>query len=145
MKWDAPTLPWILTGWHGPAFDANKVESPALTVLGEIYFGETSKLYQKLVVKDQLVDEFGFQAPRGRDPDLFVVYARLTKPENAAAVNQAISDTLLEARSTLVDPAQLDEVKSHLKYAFARGMRCTLNCSSTQSSALTGEPGSSIV
>jgi zinc protease len=100
LKWDAPTVPYLLAGWHAPAFDADRIELPALTLLGELYFGETSPLYQKLVVKEQLVDQFAFEVPNNRDPGLFELYIRLTKPENTAPVVAAIQDALVKARTS---------------------------------------------
>lgn len=122
VAWEGPTLPWIIAGWRAPAFGTAKPDSAALMLLGELYFGDTSELYQKIVVRERLADTF-FHAPaRNRDPGLFIVAARLTKPENAAAVTSAIQATLNEAKSVKLGELQLAETKSRLKYGFAAGM-----------------------
>jgi zinc protease len=122
VAWEGPTLPWILIGFHGPAFSTTEPDSAALTLLAEVYFGETSPLYQQLVVEKQWVDQFYAGAPRNRDPGLFGIGARLTKPEHAAEVTRAIQDALLEARTRPIADSQLAKVKSRLKYGFAAGM-----------------------
>ena len=57
MAWPAPTLPWISVGFHGPAFSTDDPGYAALDILLDLHFGETSKIYQKLVEQEQLVDQ----------------------------------------------------------------------------------------
>jgi len=122
VAWESPTLPHLLVGWHAPAFRAESTDLPALTLLAEIHFGETSPLYQKLVVREQLLDQLDYQVPRERDPGMFLLVARLTKPEHAAKVTSAIQDAIVAARAQPVDAAQLARVQSRLKYGFTRSL-----------------------
>jgi zinc protease len=119
LKWEGPTLPYLLNAWRGPAFGTDDRETPALMLLGEIYFGPTSDVYQQLVVRERLVDQFFAQPPLNVDPGLFTVGSRLTDARHAPAVVAAIRDTLLRARTEPLDPAKLAEAKSRVKYAFA--------------------------
>jgi zinc protease len=127
LKWDGPTLPYLLNSWRGPAFGTDDRETPALMLLAEIYFGPTSELYQKLVVRERQVDQFFASPPTNIDPGLFSIGARLTDAKHAQAVTEAIQATLVQARSEALDAARLAETKSRVKYGFA----ATLNTASS--------------
>jgi zinc protease len=122
VAWEGPTLPWIIAGWHGPAFSTTTTDAAAASLLSELYFGETSDLYRQLVVEKQWVNQFFAFAPTNRDPGLFVIAAQLAKPEHAAEVTRAINDTLLVARAHEVPAERIAMTKSRLKYGFAAGM-----------------------
>lgn len=119
LAWDGPTQPWLINAWRGPAFDADSADTPALMLMAELYFGATSELYQQLVVRERLVDQFFANAPTNKDPGLFTIGARLTDPGHAEAVVTAIQDTLLRARTEEFDATRVAETKSRVKYAFA--------------------------
>jgi zinc protease len=119
LPWDGPTLPYLINAWRGPAFDTATPDTPALMLLAELYFGPTSDLYQKLVVRERLVDQFFASPPTNKDPGLFAIGARLTKPEHAPAVTAAIQAALVRARTEALDDARLAETKSRVKYGFA--------------------------
>jgi zinc protease len=119
IAWEGPTLPLMLHAWRGPAMTTEAPDTAALMLLSEIYFGQTSEVFQQLVVRERKADQFFAMAPRNKDPGLFTIGARLTAPEHAAAVVDAIQTTLLRARTELLDPARLAETKSRSKYGFA--------------------------
>jgi len=132
LKWEGPTLPYLLNAWRGPAFGTDDRETPALMLLAEIYFGQTSEIFQKLVVRERLADQFFANAPTNVDPGLFTIGARLTDAKHAQAVTDAIQTTLLRARTQPLDAAQLAEAKSRVKYGFA----ATLNSAATIAATL---------
>ena len=132
MKWEGPTLPYLINAWRGPAFGTDDRETPALMLLAEIYFGQTSDLYQKLVVRERLSDQFFAQPPLNVDPGLFAIGARLTDAEHAATVTAAIQETLLRARTEPLSVEKLAEAKSRVKYGFAN----TLNSASSIAATL---------
>src|SRR5690606_22761311 len=53
IAWEAQTQPWIFMAFRGPAFDPNDKAMPAMDLLAQIYFAESSDLYRKLVIEDQ--------------------------------------------------------------------------------------------
>ena len=53
--WPSPTLPTLLLGYHIPAGDPRNADTPVLNVLAQLVFGETSPLYEELVLKEQKV------------------------------------------------------------------------------------------
>lgn len=119
LEWNAPTPPILVHAWRGPALTTDRPDTTALMLLAEIHFGPTSPLYQQLVVRDRMVDQFFVQAPTNKDPGLFAIIARLTDPGHATAVTGAIQDTLVQARTQPVDEAALANTKSRMKYSFA--------------------------
>jgi zinc protease len=122
IQWDAPTQPWFTMSFHGPAFDPTEKDMPAMDVLSAIYFSESSDLYQDIVIEEQLADQFFTWFPDRKDPYLLLVAARLTDPDNAAAVRDKINATLVRARTELADPVKVEETKSRLRYSFAGQM-----------------------
>jgi zinc protease len=122
IKWDAATQPYITVAFRGPAFRSTDKEMPAMDLLGQVWFAETSDVYQQLVVKDQMVDQLFYSSPDRKDPNLIIVGARLVKPEYAKAVSDAISATLVRARTERVPAQKLQDIKSALKYGFASSL-----------------------
>ncbi|NNE61194.1 MAG: insulinase family protein [Woeseia sp.] len=118
LQWDAPTQSWLMMGFRGPAFDPAAADMPAIDVISSIYFSSSSELYRKLVLDEQSVDQLFTYFPDRKDPNLLLVYARLTEGADASAVEAAINQTLATARSSLVAPARLADTKSRLKYEF---------------------------
>jgi len=122
MTWKTPTLPMLAIGYHVPAFNDREVDIPALDVLSQLYFSESSSLFQKLVVEEQLVDFVDGSYQNHRDPWLFVVLSRIKDKTNIEKVQNAIYAALDEAKTKPVSAEQLANVKSHMKYQFAMGL-----------------------
>ncbi|CAN5248255.1 hypothetical protein BH24PSE2_BH24PSE2_23090 [soil metagenome] len=119
IEWDAPTQPWYVIAFRGPAFDAGELSMPAMDIISQIFFSEPSDLYQKLVIEEQLADQLFAYFPNQVDPGLLVLGARLTDASRAGAVQDAILDTLVQVRTEPVDEAELERTKSRLRYGFA--------------------------
>jgi zinc protease len=123
--WPTPTLPYVDVAFPSPAFDETRKEWAALDLLSDLYFGETSALYKRLVVTEQKVDQFGAGARASVDPSLFTVQARVKSPADAVYVRDQILATIAAARETLVPPQQLTDAKSHSRYDLARRLTST--------------------
>jgi len=144
LTWPLPTLPTILLGYHIPATDPGNPDTAALMALEQAVFGETSALYQELVLKEQKVVTLSAQAEPKRDPGLFTIVVRVRKPEDLAAVRRRIAAALAEAAKTPIDSARLDTIKSHLRYAFANSIQSPDAVANmiAQTVAITGRPES---
>ncbi len=119
IVWEAQTQPWLVMAFHGPAFNPRNKDMPAMDVISQLYFSESSEVYQKIVIENQWADQFFPYFPDRKDPQLLYVGARLTAPEHAAAVREAVFQTLAKVRTELIDAKRLDDTKSRLKYTFA--------------------------
>jgi len=122
IQWEGETQPWLLIGFRSPAFKPKENDYPAMSVLSSVYFSDSSDLYQKLVIEDQTVDELEVDFPLNKDPNLNLVYVRLTDEAHAAEVETAILETLARARNELIDAARLEDTKSRLRYSFTASL-----------------------
>ncbi len=131
IKWEGPTLPWLVHAWRGPAFNDSTPSTPALMLLAELYFGPTSELYQQVVVRERWADQFFVDPPLDKDPGMFLVAARLTDAKHATAVTTAIQAALVRARSELLPAARVTETQSRVKYSFAATLDSAASIGST--------------
>jgi zinc protease len=119
IDWPNPTRPYLLAGYHTPAFSTRNVDFPTLDIINELLFSESADLYQELVVTKQLVDFIQGGAEDHRDPYLFTVVARVKSDDLVPQVKQRVDEALAGLKKTPVDASRLDRIKSHLRYQFA--------------------------
>ena len=119
LGWTGATLPLLMLGFHTPGFSTTNVDLAALDVLAELMFAERAPLYKKLVITEQKVESLGGYNDAHVDPNLFTVLARVKKPADMAAVEQAISAEFERIAREGVDAKTLAQVLSHVKYGFA--------------------------
>lgn len=122
LEWKSSTLPWIIVSLHGPAFSITENDFGAMKILGQIGFGQSSDLYQKLVVDEQKVDQLTQYLPESIDPYLLTVMARVKNPADTWYVRDEILKTFAKFRMEPVSVQKLEQMKSHMKYSFAAGM-----------------------
>jgi zinc protease len=121
-QWESPTQPWFVMAFRGPAFIATEKDMPALDLISEIYFSSSSDLYKNLVIENQYVDQLFGYFPNQKDPGMLLLAARLTDAAHAVAVRDAINETLVAARTQLVDPTKIEETKSRMRYSFTNNL-----------------------
>src|SRR6185295_2477266 len=90
VDWNTPTLPWIVIAFKGPAYSDEKKDKAALDLLSPIAFGPNSELHQRLVLKEQKVDELVESNGNHPDPELLAVYARVKDPKDIDYVREQI-------------------------------------------------------
>ncbi|MEJ2274967.1 MAG: pitrilysin family protein [Woeseiaceae bacterium] len=122
LQWDGPTQPWFVMAFRGPAFVPTEKDMPALDLVSEIYFSESSDLYRQLVLEDQSVDQLFGYFPNQKDPGMLLIAARLTDAAHATEVRDKINRTLAAARTQLIADKKIEETKSRLRYSFTSGM-----------------------
>jgi zinc protease len=119
VEWPSPTLPYVAVAYKGPAYSDEQKDMPAMDLIGNLGFSESSDLYQRLVVKEQKVDTLSYDFEVHRDQYLLTVIARLKDLKDADYVRSQIIKTF-ESFKTVKTPAdRLEAVKSNLKYSFA--------------------------
>ncbi len=118
VTYEGDTLPLLAVAYKAPAFTPDSKDFAALNLLAELAFGETSDLYQKLVLEEQKVDFVSGEYAPHMGPYLFNIYARLKNPEDLSAVENAITTTLEEMKQKPVDAKRLADLKSNRKYTF---------------------------
>ena len=95
---------------------------PALDVLSQLLFSQTSPLFQKLYLEDQVVDVLSGGAVDHRDAPLFTIIARITDPSRIDYVRNAIITEIDRLKVEPVDEQVLADTKSHMRYGFAMGL-----------------------
>jgi zinc protease len=122
VAWDTPTLPWVTVAFHGPGFSETEKDYAAVDLLLELSFGATSELYRRLVEDEQKVDQLGPFCPGNVDPFLATVAARVKRGEDAAAVREALLETLAAAREAPVAAKRLADAKANARYSLVRSL-----------------------
>ena len=122
ISWPNSTLPLLMLAFHAPAFSDQEIDMPALDVLSQLLFSQNAPLFQQLYLRDQVVDVLSGGAVDHRDPPLFEIIARVTKPEQTDHVRDTILDEIERFKTELVDEAVLADTKSAMRYSFARGL-----------------------
>jgi zinc protease len=142
IDWPNKTRPYVMIGYHVPAFDAHSKTTAALDLISQLLFSENAPLYQDLVVDRQLVDFIQGSASFHRDPYLFTITGRLRSDEAMDDVLSALHDAFAKLQTEPVDPARLERIKSHLRYDFALHLDSAPSVAVTvaQFLELTGDP-----
>ena len=122
ITWPNPTLPFLMVGYHAPAFSDQHIDMPALDVLSQLLFSETSPLFRQLYLEEQVVDVLQGGALDSRDAPLFTIIARITDPTRIEYVRDAILAEIERLKVEPVDEAALAATKSHMRYGFAMGL-----------------------
>jgi len=131
VPWPSATLPWVTVAFHGPAFSDSEKDFAAVDMLMDLYFGETSDTYKRLVVSEQKVDGMFTDNPGNVDPSLTGVYARLKKMDDALSVRDELLKTFAQARSRPVDAKRLADAKANARYGFVRSLDNTERIAAT--------------
>jgi zinc protease len=122
VDWNSPTLPWLAISFKGPAYSDDKIDKAALDLLLPIAFGPNSDLYQRLVLKEQKVDEFIPDFGNHPDPELFTIYTRVKDRKDIDYVREQILGQFERFSKEPVGQAQLDATRSRIRYSFALRM-----------------------
>jgi zinc protease len=119
VDWPAPTLPWVVVAWRGPAYTDDAMDSVALDAVARLGFSQNSPIFQKLVVSEQKADSIFGGQPASVDPQLFSVRSRVKKESDLTAIEQQIITEAQSFATRPVDPKQLDTLKQRMRYEFA--------------------------
>ncbi|HWC76943.1 MAG TPA: pitrilysin family protein, partial [Blastocatellia bacterium] len=115
-------LPMLMIGYHVP--ETANADYYALQVLDTILFsGQSSRMYQRLVDKEQLAlaiqSDFGFSF----DPALFTIVAQPKEGIDPAAVEKAVYEELNKVKTAMVTDLEIEKAKNILLANFYRQMK----------------------
>src|SRR5215510_6163492 len=118
-------LPIIMMGYHVP--ESGDPDYYPLEVLKTVLFeGESSRMYQRLVDKDQLAISVRSDYSFAFDPTLFGITARPKAGVEPEKVEKAIYEEFDRVKSALVTGRELEKAKNILLAGFYRRMK-TIN------------------
>ncbi len=118
VAYPGQTQPILDLAYRGDGFDPDNRDYVAARLLAELAFGPTSDAYKKLVLDQQKAETIFASVPVNRDPPLFEVTAVVKQPEDLAAVQKVLEETIKRFQTKPVDAQQLARVKRHEKYGF---------------------------
>jgi zinc protease len=140
ITYEGRTLPRVWVAYKGGAFAPEDKIWVASTVLAELAFGETSDIYRELRLEQQRVESISAAPATDRDPELWSVVATIKDPNDVEAVLERIEQTVVRYRDELPDVAQVDAVKSHLRYSYLLGLD-TANAVASEAASFVGTAG----
>jgi zinc protease len=118
-------LPMILIGYHIP--NSGNADFYALNVLRTVLFhGESSRMYQRLVDKDQIALEVQSDASPSFDPSLEEMFVQPKQGVDPAVCEKALYEELERAKSTGITDLELEKAKNIRLVEFYNQMR-TIN------------------
>jgi zinc protease len=122
IEWETHTLPYVAVAHRAPAYDDSSTECAALDLISALCFSPGSDLYRRLVIEEQWAEELWANQVDHLDPYLFVVVARVKRPDRTGAVLRAIEDELARLAKDPPGQERLEQVQSHLFYRFVLGL-----------------------
>jgi zinc protease len=123
VAYDGQTLPIIWVAYKMPAFAPTDRTRVAAELLAELAFGETSEIYRRLVLDEQVVEFLDASVDDHRDPGTLDIMTRVKDPAKVDYVLGAIDATIAGMRATPPDGARLTDLQRRLKYGFVMGLQ----------------------
>jgi zinc protease len=118
-------LPIVMIGYHVP--QTSHPDYYALSMLQRIlYSGQSSRLYRRLVDKDQIAISVGGNMQFAFDPTLFILNSQPKQNVDPAAVEKALYEELDRVKNEGVSDEEMQKAKNILLATFYRQMK-TIN------------------
>ncbi|HWZ99229.1 MAG TPA: pitrilysin family protein [Candidatus Dormibacteraeota bacterium] len=118
-------LPLLQIGYHIPK--TNDPDFYALNILRTVLFqGESSRMYQRLVDKDQIALDVSSYVQPSFDPTLAIIYAQPKQGVDPAQCEKEIYEELDKAKTSLISDQELEKAKNIRLVEFYHQMR-TIN------------------
>jgi zinc protease len=118
-------LPLLMIGYHIP-----KTDDPdfyALNILRSVLFqGESSRMYQRLVDKDQIALDVSSSVQPAFDPTLAIVIAQPRQGTDPQVCEKAIYEEIENLKNSLISDRELEKAKNNRLAEFYREVR-TIN------------------
>lgn len=115
-------LPVLMIGYHVP--QTNNADFYALNILRSVLFtGESSRMYQRLVDKDQLALDISSYVEPAFDPTLAIISAQPRQGVDPQACEKAIYEELEKVKSEAISDQELEKAKNARLVEFYKEMR----------------------
>jgi zinc protease len=115
-------LPVVMIGYH--VAKTNDPDFYALNILRSVLFqGESSRMYQRLVDKDQLALEVSADVEPAFDPTLAIITAQPRQGVDPQACEKAIYEELDKVKGSPISDQELEKAKNARLVEFYREMR----------------------
>ncbi len=118
VQYNGKTLPILALAYKSDSFDPMNKDVVAAKVLEEYLFGQTSTLYNKLVLDEQKVQSLYADFAANKDPKLLTIIARVKKQDDIEYVKKSIISEIEKTKTIKIPQENLKNIKSRLKYEF---------------------------
>jgi zinc protease len=118
VAYDGQTLPLLFVAYKLPLYDAADRTRVAADLAADLAFGETSEVYGRLVLDEQVVEHLDAGASYNRDPGLLEISARVKDSAKVDYVLGVIDETITTFRSQPPDAGRLADLQRRLRYGF---------------------------
>jgi zinc protease len=122
VKYPGRTLPILAINYKAPKWDPSDRTAVALEVLGQVAFGPNSAVNRKLVLQERKAQYVAPIFGLSRDPYLVRIQSMVSSPADTTTVETELMATVKRFQDTLVDPKQLADTKSAIKYSALMAM-----------------------
>ncbi len=142
VSFKGKTLPILTIAYKSAvSFDPGNIEMAACLIMGELIFGETSKLYNNLVLDQQRVQFIEADFSSSRDPALLTIYTMVKKESDISNIENEIYKAIGYFQKHMVDKKELEDLKSNMKYSFLMDLNTPDNVAGNlaQMIAMTGD------
>jgi len=123
VAYDGQTLPLLAVAYKLPVYDPSDRVRVAADLFADLAFGETSEVYKRLVLDEQVVESLDAGASYNRDPGLLEIYVRIKDPAKVDYVLGVIDETVAKFRDAPPDAGRLADLKRRLRYGFLMGLQ----------------------
>ncbi len=118
-------LPIVMIGYHIP--QTNSADFYALNILNTVlYHGESSRMYERLVDKDQIALDVSVNVEPGFDPTLNEIITQPKQGVDPQKAEKAIYEELERVKNALITDQELEKAKNIRLVQFYQQMR-TIN------------------
>ncbi len=118
VTYEGRSLPIVWLAYKSTAFDPSDRTQMGAALLCDLAFGETSEIFKKLVIDEQVLEFIQADLNVNRDPGLIDVYARVKDPEKVDYVLAEIDRVIADAQAAPPDARRLEDLQARLKYGF---------------------------
>lgn len=139
IDWESPTLPWIMVAYKAPAY-SDLEDTTAIQIWESLAFSKTGELYQELVLKEQIVDEFQPFFWLKKDPYVVGIAVRVTDETKVDNVKARLLQAFEQAHLTTVTEEKLAQVKSRVRYSFLHSLDSPASVASNLAFMLSLDP-----
>ncbi len=118
VSYEGRSLPIVWIAYKSTAFDPQDGTQMGAALLCELVFGETSEIYKKLVIDEQVLEFISADLNVNRDPGLIDLYARVKDPQKVDYVLAEIDRVVAGAQAAPPGAKRLEDLQARLKYGF---------------------------
>ncbi len=118
VPYEGQSLPLLWVAYKSTAFDPSDTSQMGAALLCDLAFGETSDIYKKLVLEEQVIEFINASFNFNRDPGLIDIITRVKDPSKVDYVLSEIDRVIAEAQEQAPDAGRLADLQARLKYNF---------------------------